>query len=454
MKEVNIEWDEAIPSLALNVGTIGTPQTTITDADSGPRLPRLVSCNGLAGGGELGVIQSGFELVHRCGDLNLGFNNPRANRHLTGWKWNDEFSDDPNDWHTPRDVDFVYGNPPCAGFSTMSAKEFRGIHSPANVHMHKFTEYAARVAPSVAAFESVQQAFTGGRELMQILRDKMEATSGHQYDLVHLKHNNASLGGAANRPRYFWVATRIPFGVEYPEPDLVPTLKDSLGDLQGMHQTWEKQPYRYPETWWSSRRRSPDGATDGHIGRKLTHAQRIHALLDALDGEWPEGWREEDACRAIYAKYGRLPDIWQSQQERLIRRNFDMGFNQLQRWKWNAPARVLTGAALDQAMHPTEPRLFTHREAARIQGYPDNWRLWPLREVKSAPRQWGKGVPADAGRWLGYWVKRALEGDPGTMRGEPIGDRERLLSVDKGFKKAMWRQGKRRHEFYYAPTTV
>jgi site-specific DNA-cytosine methylase len=403
---------------------------------------RFVDCNGLAGGASIGIIQAGGELVHRCGTLKLGHENMRANRPLTGWDWEDEFSDDPTDWWAPQDVDLVIGTPPCSGYSTLTRADKRGQDADVNKHMNKLVQYAGRVAPPIVAFESVQQAFTTGRAHMQLLRDKLEADTGYRYDLIHVKHNNAVLGGAAQRKRYWWVASRIPFGMDPPIPLRVPTLTESIGDLRGLQSTWEKQPYVYPETWWSSRRRSNDGAVDGHSIRRLTHEKRVRALVDALDGEWPQGWREEDACRAVYKRYGRLPDAWKTQQDRLVRRGFDMGFNQMGRWYADLPARVLTGGALDQAMHPTELRMFTLREAMRIQGWPDTWRLWPIRDVATHPLFAGKGVPVDASRWLGVWVKEALEGRPGSMRGLPVGDREFLLDSTHNYKLTPYQLGR------------
>lgn len=405
--------------------------------------PRFVDCNGLAGAVAVGLIQAGMELTARVGTLNLGHQNMRANRQITGWAWEDEFSDDPLEWHIPKDVQLVGGSPPCAGYSTLSRADFRGQNSAANIHMEKLVTYAGRVKPEIAFFECVQQAYTTGRTHMQDLRARLEHETGYEYNLYHVKHNNAALGGAAQRKRYWWVAARVPFGMDPPVPYRVPDLMESIGDLRGLADTWEKQPYLYPDTWWSSRRRSADGAVDGMKARKMTHAKRVEALLHWLDGEWPQGWREQDAVKAVYDKYGRLPDIWKSQEERLVKRNFDMGFSQMCRWKGDEPARVLTGGALDQAMHPTENRMLTLREAMRIQGWPDTWRLWPSRNVAQHTLWSGKGVPVDASRWLGVWLKRSLEGNPGSMRGVPVGDREFLLDSTHNYRMAPAIQGRR-----------
>lgn len=403
---------------------------------------RFVDVNGLAGGSALGFIQAGFTLTHRTGELKLGAENMRANRPLTGWDWEDDFSPDPTDWHVPDDIQVVSGNPPCSAWSTMTLQKYRGQGADVLKHTNDLVQYAGRIAPPIVAFESVQQAFTTGREHMQLLRAKLEADTGYEYDLYHVKHNNASLGGASQRKRYWWVASRIPFGMDPPVPIRVPTLMESIGDLRGLRSTWENQPYVYPQTWWSSRHRSADGAVDGHAIRLLMHEKRIRALLDALDGDWPQGWKEEDACRAIYAKHGRLPDEWATQEARLVSKNFTMGPNQTARWYSDKPGRVLTGAALDQAIHPTELRLFTLREAMRIQGFPDTWKLWPSRAVATAPLWPGKGVPVGTARWLGVWAKRALEGQPGSMRGVPLGDREYLLDSTHNYKLAPYEEGR------------
>lgn len=403
---------------------------------------RFVDCNGLAGAASLGFIQAGGTLLARVGTLRLGAENMRANRPLTGWGWEDEFSDDPADWHVPDDVHVVLGTPPCSAWSTMTNKNYRGGDADVLKHTDALIAYASRVAPQVVAFESVQQAYTTGRAYMQLMRDKLEANTGLPYDLYHVKHNNACLGGAAQRKRYWFVCARIPFGMDPPVPMRVPTLLESIGDLRGLQSTWEKQPYVYPETWWSSRRRSADGAVDGHVIRRLTHERRVRSLLDALDGEWPQGWREQDAVKAVYTKYGRLPPEWTTQEERLVKRDFDMGFNQMVRWLEDRPARVLTGGALDQAMHPTETRMFTLREAMRIQGWPDSWRLWPARNVATHVLWPGKAVPVDAARWLGVWVKAALEGRPGSMRGVPVGDREYLLDSTHNYRLTPYELGR------------
>lgn len=404
---------------------------------------------GFGGAFALGMTQAGFEMRAKREIMNFGVKNAEGNRPLLGWNWDAQvkpLSREPEWDIIPTDV--VTGNPPCSGFSVMTTSKYRGEDAAVNDCMWAFTSYVSKAKPYIAAFESVQQAWSQGRGLMRELRDYVERETGERYHLYHVVHNAISLGGPAVRPRYFWLISRIPFGMEFPEPDLVPTFRETVGDLRGMRRTWEKQPYKYPETWWSHRRRSPDGATDGHMDRRLSEYKRVMAIFDALDGDWPQGQNMETAAKRVYDRYGALPPIWESQTERLISRDWVMGPNQPVRWSMDKPCRVITGAALNVAIHPTEDRLITHREAARIQGFPDDWSIWPMRDYKRLHATWGKGIPVDAGRWLGYWMKRALDGDPGSMMGIPDGDRESTLRLDKGYKKALERGGRRKHQFW------
>lgn len=86
------------------------------------------------------------------------------------------------------------------------------------------------------------------------------------------------------------------------------------------------------------------------------------------------------------------------------------------------------------SVHYAEDRLLTHRECFRLQGFPDTWTLWPARDYKKLTLCPGKGVPVDAGRWLGTWVRAAFDGTPGTIRGEEIGERERKVDITNAYK--------------------
>ena len=100
-------------------------------------------------------------------------------------------------------------------------------------------------------------------------------------------------------------------------------------------------------------------------------------------------------------------------------------------------APAVTGGALDAQIHWKYPRTLTHREIARLMGYPDDWRIAPLKENKGLAATWGKGVTVDCGKWLGTWLDASFNGSPGENTGEEIGEREFKIDYRRHFKTLM-----------------
>ena len=451
---------------------------------------RAVDVHGFGGGFTLGTVQAGFDLVNKYSrEQGFGVFNTLGNRALLGERW-DSITADPDMWPVDDDIQYVFGNPPCAGFSTLSRADFRGIDSAANECMWELVRQAGRIAPEIVAFESVQQAFTQGLELMRNLHDELELISGKKYNLFHVLHNNLSHGGIAMRKRYFWVASQVPFGVdhgrvnrlgEFRDLDHVPVFGDMLEDLAPLGLTMEKQRYRtirehidafgvshyhvYPTTKWL-RREIHDGTgfVDGHDTYHTNGTDLAMNLLTIEDIEWPQRWPISGVLREYYKRHGHLPKGWQypsrrkdpttgdrivqTKEERLIETDFNMGLSQPFRWSADRPAQVVTGGAIRGVVHPYLPRFLTHREVARIQGFPDDWEIYPIRYAKDLGPGWGKGVPVQSGRWISRWARASLEGEPGPVVGEPLHqyssnmidryggrDRESVINTTHDYKK-------------------
>lgn len=395
---------------------------------------RALDCQGFAGGFTLGMVQAGFELVGKR-EMRGGFGvaNCAANRSLLGYDWKAE-AVDPAHWSVV-DADVVFGNPPCSGFSVMSAKDFRGADSKINECMWAFVEYAARVRPQVAIFESVQNAFTSaaGHGLMRRLHADLEARTGDRYTLTHVRHNAIAVGGAAIRRRYFWLASRIPFGVEKSTLAAHPRLNDVIGDLANLASTWQAQPYRSPSSWWSEPRRSTNGSVDGHVGLSNPLTKRMADLMAGV--EWSPGMAIGAVAQRYWDTYGRLPESWKDTEEKIVKNEFFMGFTTPVRWHGDRYGRVVTGGGLHNIVHPFLDRTVTHREVARILGFPDDWRILPLRGVSGLNMTWGKGISVDCGRWIGQWIHAALDGNPGKYVGTQIGQNEFDIDLTNDYPK-------------------
>jgi site-specific DNA-cytosine methylase len=396
-----------------------------------------VDCQGYAGGFTLGMVQAGFKLVGKR-EMKGGFGVPNCevNRHLLGNDWKTEVGA-PHEWSTV-DADVVFGNPPCSGWSAMSAKHFRGGASPVLSCTYALVDYASRVMPQVVVFESVQQAFThkDGLPTMRALRAYLEDKTSERWDLYHVLHNAYSVGGAAQRKRYFWVASRIPFGVTYVPPTGLPVLMDVIGDLASLTQTWESQSYdsEWPHPWAASRR-SALARVDGHQAVDNPLTRRVGDLLAAVD--WHPGDHLATVARRYYDTFGCLPPSWAATEAKHVAKDFFMGYTTPIRWKGSEPARVITGGSLYTVVHPTLNRTITHREAARILGFPDDWQLAPLRTTPGLAATHGKGITVDCGRWIGQQIERALSGCPGDFRGFPLDDREFVIDVTNGYKQSL-----------------
>lgn len=406
----------------------------------------FVDVHGLAGGLSLGLEHAGGEMLHRAG-LSFGSKNVLANRSHFRGDFSYEHSDayDPEKWSADFTPDVVAAVPPCAGFSPLSSREFRGINSPANECMKSAAHYAGRLAPQMFVFESVTQAFSQGRELMQALRAEVENVSGHEYHLYHYKHNGLAVGGAAIRARYFFIASRIPFGVLPSEPERVPSILDSIGDLSELQLQWREQHYLQEPTWWSEDYRASDGLVDGHITRDSMHARRMDDLMSNVF--WDPGKDEAWAIQETWNKLNKqLPESFAGISERVegkLRAADEadeavrLGFNGTTRWRPTHPGFVSTGDAANKIVHPTKSRLLTLRELFRLQSFPDDWRLKPLIGDSKCWSYSGKGVSVKVGEHLGHEIVNALGGNPGSDSGAEIGEREYLIDHSRLHKKAL-----------------
>ena len=393
---------------------------------------KFVDVHGFAGGLSLGISQSGFTLVGKK-ELQgaFGAQNMEVNRHILGNAWQTQ-AGNYEDWE-PIDAELIIGNPPCSGFSLLSSKSFRGVDSRANACMWGITEFAAKTAPPIFAFESVQGAYTTGADLMRDLRARLEELTGLKYDLTHVLHSARSTGNPQLRRRYMFVAHRIPFGMEPPTPRQLPTVQQAIGDLEGLKIQWAPQPYVYePQSDYAARKRGDNVEVDGHIYVDSLGAQRIRYLLKT--GLWENGKDFSSVIRSCYEAGIELPEIYAKKIDALIESDFDFGWNTPSRLKPDHTCPVVTGAGGEQFGHYKENRTITHREVARLMGYPDNWLIAPNEKYTTLKSAWGKGVTVDVGHYFGEWLYNSIDGNPGTLTGDLIGDRERLVNVTQSWK--------------------
>jgi site-specific DNA-cytosine methylase len=392
---------------------------------------------GFAGGFSCAATLAGFRLVAKR-EHDGGFGAPlmEANRKFLGDGWQTQTG--PAESWDPVTADVVIANPPCSAFSGMtSGQAVHGSASRINDCMWDVMHFAARVKPAFVCMESVSQAFVTGLPLMRALAHYLRRESGLDYQITHVLQNNLATGGCTQRKRYFLVLSLEPFGVELPDLHGIPTVGDALSDLRNLPLTWDEQPVTSEPSWWTEPLRREDGLVDGHQTVRNTQLRNIHGMITGEHAvPWEPGDKEDDVIRRYHETHGEMPPhVTDTKRRKLLETNFKPGgFSNTRYWDWSRPGHVLTGAGPSQVWHP-DGRFITHREAARIMGFPDSWLVGEAASQRNLGAYWGKGTSVSPAKWLMTWVRHSLEGDPGSLVGTLLPTGDRLIDVSMHHKR-------------------
>lgn len=375
---------------------------------------KAVDVMGFAGSMAAGVDQAGFDVIAKrepsafkgFGVESMTYNMPWVEAQVAPW----------GQWDLPAesDVELVFGCPPCSGFSQLSSVNtkvyehtgttYRGADAEINECMEHLVDYAARIRPQILVMESVGAAFKLGQEWFEYLWTKLRDTTGLPYELTHVRMNAALVGGDVIRPRYFMVAHLQPFGVglEFVKPRPFLEVVSDLGaeDLD--------------DTDW------------GHMTRGTRSTERITQTIEWLRKQgldWQPGTRLPQNAHDVGLE---PPDFWLKERPSKSKREgyrddvyshwYSSDPFSPVRWRGDKPFGVIVAASLDRAIHPTEPRPLTFREAARFMSLPDTWSMRVLVE-KNRPDELGKAVPTASAKWIAHWARMSIEGTPGEYAG-------------------------------------
>lgn len=365
-----------------------------------------VDVEALAGNWSLAARLEGFKVKGRKA-LPGGFGNEciEANRKLLG-QFPIEIG--PQSTWSPECADFIFGTPPCSGWSNLNTSKFRSTGRGINSDIHECTwaliKYAATCmgsdglpGPEVIAFESVQQAFTIGRPLMQqyyeyLGHETFKRSKTANYHLTHVLMSGASVGSASERRRYFWVAHRVPFGVGLQRRLTGPvTVQERIDDLREV-----------PTGDWP------------HV---TPTSPKLDLIIRCVErAGWEPGMTLRDACFKLVDQH-RLP---REARERWFDSNMcwvNFAGPKVIRPYESAP--VITGGSRSDFLHYALPRFLTVHELARLMDLPDEWNI-PGESIGKAVAWIGKNAPVNSLRWLTYWVRQSLLGRPGPLRGDVV----------------------------------
>lgn len=271
------------------------------------------------------------------------------------------------------EIDFVYGNPPCAAWSVAGYTKTRGTDKwktdPRVACTQKHFGLLGALEPKIWAWESVTQAFTKGREFVKTLtREAAEAG----YSTSYLLHDSQWYGLPQVRKRFFMVCHKIEFNpimrAWKNPPTPVEVLKPAKHD--GVHCAIGRS-----EAKWSAERLA-----------KVKPGERL-----------AKHWEEH------YAPKGPI-ETWERNENGGIKGRPSFGHFRL---PTDRPGGAVVGYVI---IHPTEHRFLCTEEVQVLSGFPPDYIFTPggttarLAEI-------ARGVCPPVGEWLGWLAANAIKRD-------------------------------------------
>ena len=272
------------------------------------------------------------------------------------------------------DAQVIIGGPPCQGFSSAGARRDDDCR---NTLVAVFARLVAEYRPRAFVFENVEGFLTGGagRFVFDLLDPLIEA--GYR---IHVrKVNTANLGIPQHRKRVLAIGG-LGWDPTFPTSThtahgapgallggaflpLTPSVGDALSGLPPARPSKDGDDHTY----------SPLEGLDLERARRLKPGQRMRDLPEEL-------WHDSYKRRA----YRRVMDGMPVEK----RGGAPAG---LRRLRADEPSKAITGAALNEFLHPVEDRPLTVRECARIQTFPDDFVFAGSRRDRA--QQIGNAVP-------------------------------------------------------------
>ncbi|MGZ3387126.1 MAG: DNA cytosine methyltransferase [Isosphaeraceae bacterium] len=280
------------------------------------------------------------------------------------------------------DADVIIGGPPCQGFSPLGRDRDDASRAVLNELWQQYLRAVRSVAPRAFVIENVPQFKKSPQyaRLIELMRtDPLLSQYGHNDGVV----NAADYGAPQNRKRWVFVAVRHLQDVPFPPAPTHGPEGSGLEPYRTVEEAFEGlslMPEKTDVTW------DERGVQDLHFGRKNIREKSLerYKVIPPGGNRFDLAERRPDLTPPCWLKkktgttdgMGRL---WSKKPSGTIRTEFFK------------PEK-------GRYLHPVAHRPITHREAARLQSFPDDFSFEGNRS--QIARQIGNAVPPKLGEAL------------------------------------------------------
>ncbi len=304
----------------------------------------------------------------------------------------------------PGGLDMLLGGPPCQGFSSAGGK---AGDDPRNSLLSHYVRLLAGIRPKWFVMENVEGLLTSGGG--SPVRDTVAAFLEAGYSLNLEKVYAQGYGIPQRRKRVLIVGNRFGHDFLFPEPVTrfsgsifrkgEVTFATAVDDLPpAATEGGEPLAFREsPQNELQAYLRGEAGTVTDHYSMVLSDVQleRVRGLQPGQTmKDLPEHLQHESFRRRAFR---RVKDGTPVEK----RGGAPSG---LKRLFANEPSLTITSAATREFVHPTEDRLLTLRECARLQTFPDRFEF--TGSAASRIQQIGNAIPPMLARAVGEHIAR------------------------------------------------
>lgn len=268
--------------------------------------------------------------------------------------------------------EFIYGNPPCAAWSSANCKngtaDVKWRTDPRVDCTRRHFQLIMELRPKIWAWESVTQAFSKGREFCDSLAVQAIDLG---YSVTYLLHDARWFGLPQIRKRFFMVCHNIEFAPIVPDWLPPPTPTEILAQV-----TDGGGPCRRVGSCYA-RRFTPD------ILKNVKPGERLLAF-------WKRAMASPD------------PEQWERNLDGTVKGRPSFGVARLPK---DRPGGAVVGYEM---IHPTEHRFISTHEMQVLSGFPVSYQFTPPG-MSARACEIARGVCPPVGAWLAQSAVKALQ---------------------------------------------